>query len=163
MTDTTSQIGNASLAWIQSVVQRGGPGHPPFFAWLGPHAPHKPSTPPQWYENHSIGELPLVKGPSWGYFGRDKHVPLSIEPPISEQDELAIIQQQAYRLRSLLAVDDVVRGIREYLVRVDEWERTYWVFTSDREFANWCVVVRCRLRLRARRWLQSGTVSSRLR
>ena len=84
---------------------------------------------------HPIGQLPLVKGPSWGYFGSDKHVPLSLEPPISAQDEAAIIQEQAYRLRSLLAVDDVVKGLREYLLDAGEWERTYWVFTSDRESA----------------------------
>eukprot|EP01047_Picozoa_sp_COSAG01_P017048 COSAG01_NODE_891_length_12911_cov_99.327740_15_plen_100_part_00 len=93
---------------------------------------HKPSTPPQWYETHPIGKLPLLKGPAWGYFGADKHIPLSMEPPISEQDELALVQEQAYRLRSLLAVDDVVRGLREYLLQAGEWERTYWVFTSDR-------------------------------
>lgn len=130
---TTSQIGNASLAWIRSVIERGGESHPPFFVWLGPHAPHKPSTPPQWYENHPIGHLPLIKGPSWNYFGSDKHIPLSLEPPITPEDEAAIIQEQAYRLRSLLAVDDVVKGLREYLLEVDEWDRTYWVFTSDRE------------------------------
>ena len=35
-------------------------------------------------------------------------------------------------VRLELAVDDVVRGLREYLLLVNEWERTYWVFTSDR-------------------------------
>ena len=31
---TTSQIGNASIAWMKTVVES-GPKHPPFFAWLG--------------------------------------------------------------------------------------------------------------------------------
>jgi|EP01047_Picozoa_sp_COSAG01_P040723 hypothetical protein len=132
---TTSQIGNASLAWIRTVVES-GPDHPPFFAWLGPHAPHKPSTPASWYADHPIGNLPLIKGPYFNYAGTDKHVPLSIEPPISEADEAAIVQEQAYRLRSLLSVDDLVRGLREYLVEAGEWNRTYWIFTSDREFAT---------------------------
>ena len=55
---TTSQIGNASLAWIRSVVES-GPDHAPFFAWLGPHAPHKPSTPAPWYAEHPVGDLPV--------------------------------------------------------------------------------------------------------
>jgi hypothetical protein len=37
---TTSQIGNASIEWMRHVVES-GPDHPPFFAFLGPHAPHK--------------------------------------------------------------------------------------------------------------------------
>ena len=41
---TTSLIGNKSIAWIKKVLAS-GPTHPPFFAWLGPHAPHLPATP----------------------------------------------------------------------------------------------------------------------
>ena len=35
-------------------------------------------------------------------------------------------------LRSLLSVDDIVKGLREYLVGAKEWDRTYWIFTSVR-------------------------------
>jgi N-acetylglucosamine-6-sulfatase len=45
---TTSLLGNASLAWIRSIVGQ-GKDHPPFFAFMGPHAPHLPSTPAPWY------------------------------------------------------------------------------------------------------------------
>ena len=127
---TTAQIGNASLTWIQSVVEA-GPDHPPFFAWLGPHAPHKASTPAAWYAEHPVGNLPLVKGASWNYLGADKHDPLSVEPVISAEDEASIVQEQAYRLRTLLSVDDLVQGLHEYLVAVGEWDRTYWLYTSD--------------------------------
>jgi hypothetical protein len=44
---TTSLIGNSTLRWIRSVVET-GQGHRPFFAWVGPHAPHLPSTPAKW-------------------------------------------------------------------------------------------------------------------
>jgi hypothetical protein len=40
----TTQIGNRSLNWIRSVA--GGPK--PFFAYLGPHAPHYPAQPAPW-------------------------------------------------------------------------------------------------------------------
>ena len=44
---TTSLVGNTSLEWIKSIVSQ-GKDHPPFFAYLGPHAPHLPSTPAPW-------------------------------------------------------------------------------------------------------------------
>lgn len=125
---TTSQIGNASIAFMQHVINS-GPDHPPFFVYLGPHAPHKPSTPAPWYADHPIGELPLIKGPYYNYFGEDKHLPLSLEPEISATDEAAIVYEQSLRLRSLLSVDDMVKGIHEYLMSVGEWNRTYFVFT----------------------------------
>jgi len=37
---TTSVMGNASVDWIRSVIA--DPSHPPFYAWIGPHAPHLP-------------------------------------------------------------------------------------------------------------------------
>lgn len=75
--------------------------------------------------------MPLLKGASWNYLGADKHIPLNMEPPISAADEASIVQEQAFRLRSLLSVDDIVKGLREYLVGAKEWDRTYWIFTSD--------------------------------
>jgi hypothetical protein len=51
---TTSIVGNKTIDWIKSVVAK-GPTHPPFFAWVGPHAPHLPSTPAPWYADHPIG------------------------------------------------------------------------------------------------------------
>ena len=127
---TTSQIGNASIAWMKEVIDSGA-DHPPFFAYLGPHAPHKPATPAPWYANHSIGLLPLPKDPYYGFHGADKHGFLPAEPPISEEDGLAIVEEQAYRLRTLLSVDDVIKGVRDYLTSAGEWDRTYFIFTSD--------------------------------
>ena len=73
---------------MQHVIES-GPDHPPFFVYLGPHAPHKPSTPAPWYADHPIGELPLIKGPYYNYFGKDKHIPLSLEPENEEAKEEA--------------------------------------------------------------------------
>ena len=53
---TTSVLGNASLTWINQVLES-GKDHPPFYAWIGPHAPHLPSTPAPWYADHPIGLL----------------------------------------------------------------------------------------------------------
>ena len=42
------------------------------------------------------------------------------------------MEEQAYRLRTLLSVDDVVKDLREYLIEAGEWDRTYWIFTSGK-------------------------------
>ena len=39
-------MGNASVDWLRGVVA--DKTHPPFYLWLGPHAPHLPSTPAPW-------------------------------------------------------------------------------------------------------------------
>ena len=127
---TTSIIGNASIAWMRSVIES-GPDHPPFFAWLGPHAPHKPSTPAPWYTDHPIGNTPIIKDPMYNYLAKGKHAFLPDEPPISEEDEKSIAFEISLRLRSLLSVDDMVAGIREYLVGAGEWDNTFFVMSSD--------------------------------
>jgi N-acetylglucosamine-6-sulfatase len=127
---TTSIIGNASIAWMRSVIES-GPDHPPFFAWLGPHAPHKPATPAPWYVDHPIGNTPIIKDPMYNYLAKGKHAFLPDEPPISAEDEKSIAYEISLRLRSLLSVDDMVAGIREYLVEAGEWDNTYFVMTSD--------------------------------
>jgi hypothetical protein len=39
------------------------------------------------------------------------------------------------RLKTLLSVDDMVKGIREYLMSVGEWDRTFFIMT------RYCVVL----------------------
>ena len=131
---TTAQIGNASIAWMKEVIES-GKDHAPFFAYLGPHAPHKPSTPAPWYADHPIGNLPLPKDPYYGFLSKDKHGFFPIQPEISPQDELAMIEEQAYRLRTLLTVDDLIKGVREYLISAGEWDNTYFIFTSDHGYS----------------------------
>ena len=99
---------------MQSVIET-GPDHPPFFVYLGPHAPHKPSTPAPWYADHPVGDTPIDKGPYYNYLATGKHAFLPHEAPISSVDEAAIQYEYSMRLRTLLSVDDLVRGVREYV------------------------------------------------
>jgi arylsulfatase A-like enzyme len=98
---------------------------------VGPHAPHLPSTPAEWYLHHPVGELPVVKEPNYGVLGSDKHAFYPAEPTIDSADAAAIQSEYADRMRSLLSVDDIIRGLREYLVSVSEWDNTVLIFTSD--------------------------------
>lgn len=127
---TTTMVGNASLRWLQSVIAQ-GPDHPPFFAFLGPHAPHLPSTPPPYPVDPKIAEIPVPIDPIYGELGSDKHSFLAKEPVINQQDKLAIQTEHTHRLQSLVAVDDVVRQVVEYLKSAGEWDNTYFFYTSD--------------------------------
>ena len=43
----------------------------------------------------------------------------------------AIQEEHIKRLKSLVAVDDIVRQVVEYLKNVGEWNHTYFFYTSD--------------------------------
>jgi N-acetylglucosamine-6-sulfatase len=130
---STSVIGNKSLAFVRDVVEkrRGRSGRVPFFVWLGPHAPHLPSTPAPWYLDHPIGELSPPREAYWNASGEVKHAFLPSEPIINRADAKAIQAEYSKRMRSLLSVDDLVRGFHTYLVSVGEWAHTFFVWTSD--------------------------------
>ena len=134
---TTSLVGNTSLEWIKSIVSQ-GKDHPPFFAYLGPHAPHLPSTPAPWYADHPIGLTPVPKGPDYNYSAKAMHAFLPEEPIIDAQNVASIEAEHSKRLRSLLSVDDIVRELYAYLVSVDEWKQTYFFYTSVRATTLLC-------------------------
>ena len=89
---TTSVLGNATLAWIREIIGQ-GPTHPPFYAWVGPHAPHLPATPAPWYADHPIG---LLKAPrtewslSYNFSAKDHHPLVAGQPILNEEDAAGI-------------------------------------------------------------------------
>ena len=127
---TTSLVGNQSLAWIKEIVEgakleNGGNGtHAPFFAYLGPHAPHLPSTPPPYDVDPAIADIPVPVGPMYGLLQPDKHDFYPDEPSINEADAAAIAKEHTNRLQSLVAVDDFIRVILEYLKGAGEMDNT---------------------------------------
>lgn len=133
---TTSVMGNRTLEWIQKVLSQ-GPNHPPFFAWVGPHAPHLPATPAPWYEDHPIGLNTAPRNePYYNYSATDHHSFIATEPIITAEDAESIDVEYAKRLRSLLSVDDLIAGIADMLKKAGEWENTYLIFTSDHGYSQ---------------------------
>ena len=132
---TTSVMGNQSVAWIENVLAM-GPTHPPFFAWIGPHAPHLPATPAPWYEAHPIGLNTAPRDdPYYNYSGRDKHAFIATEPILTAADAEGIDVEYAKRLRSLLSVDDMVAGVAAVLQAHGEWDNTFVIYTSDHGYS----------------------------
>eukprot|EP01051_Picozoa_sp_SAG22_P001741 SAG22_NODE_72_length_22344_cov_95.586559_8_plen_259_part_00 len=132
---TTSVMGNKSVAWIRQVVE-GKPEHPPFYAWIGPHAPHLPSTPAPWYEDHPIGLLKAPReewSPPYNYSGKDHHPLVAGQPILDTADAAGIDEEYSKRMRSLLSVDDLVVAVHQTLESLGEWNRTYMVFSSGEQ------------------------------
>eukprot|EP00041_Stephanoeca_diplocostata_P003934 m.39508 g.39508 ORF g.39508 m.39508 type:complete len:609 (-) comp14720_c0_seq1:149-1975(-) len=132
---TTSVMGNASVAWIRSVLEM-GKTHPPFYAWIGPHAPHLPAIPAPWYVNHPIGKNTAPRTEPWyNYSGLDHHPIVARQPILSEKDAAGIDIEYSKRLISLLSVDDLMVGVYDVLMEFNEWENTYVFFSSDHGYS----------------------------
>ena len=132
---TTSLIGNKTLAWLKDVVGR-GPTHPPFFAFVAPHAPHLPSTPAPWYADHPIGKLTAPITPHYNYSGLDHHPLIANQPILNAADAAGINDEYASRMRSLLSVDDLVADVADYLRSVGELDNTYIFYSSDHGYSQ---------------------------
>lgn len=78
-----------------------------------------------------MDEIRAPKDPMYGILQEDKHAFFPKEPPVSRLNEFAIEREHTHRLKSLVAVDDVVSQIKDYLESVNEWDNTYLFYTSD--------------------------------
>ena len=103
----------------------------PFFMWLGTQAPHAPAAPAPRHEDAFSNE-PLPRPPSFNErdvsdkpdWVRD-NTPLGRE----EVDEMKDLYRK--RLRSMLAVDEMIGRLMKTLKESGELDNTYIFFTSD--------------------------------
>jgi N-acetylglucosamine-6-sulfatase len=103
----------------------------PFFVWLGSKAPHQPATSaPRHADKFEDAELP--RPPSFDEEDvSDKPTWIRDNPPLSP-DRIAYMEElRKKRLRSMLAVDDMVGDLFDALRESGELDNTYVFFTSD--------------------------------
>ena len=99
--------------------------------YLGPHAPHYPSTPAAWYADR-YNDAKAPKTPNYNKSDSNKHAFVGTNPFITENASWWIDQLYRDRLRSLLSVDDLVKDIVELLNQYPtEMDNTYILYTSD--------------------------------
>lgn len=106
----------------------------PFFMYLAPIAPHQPATPADRHKS-LFSDLRARRGPAfneqdvsdkpWPY--RDTPVRTNVQ--ISEIDEL-----HRNRMRTLMAVDEMIKAVVDKLQQKGMLQNTYIVFTSDNGF-----------------------------
>ena len=106
----------------------------PFFMWLGPKAPHQPASSAPRHEDVFEG-VELPKPPSFNEKDvSDKPRWIRDNPPLGP-DQIAYMEElRKKRLRSMLAVDDMVGDLFDALRESGELESTYVFFTSDNGF-----------------------------
>lgn len=132
----TSVIGNRSVEFIENslIAKR------PFFAYIGPHAPHYPATPAPWYEN----EYPNYTAPitsNYNYTSPKHHYIIRTQPYLNSEDRDNIDLLYQHRLRSLLSVDDIVKDVVALLEDYDQLSNTYIIWTSDNgyQLGQFCI------------------------
>ena len=113
---TTSLIGNATISWIRDVILS---KKTPFFAGIGPHAPHLPSTPANWYKDANV-TIRAPRSGSYGVHGKNHHWEISMQPPLTEKVENSIDHEFQLRAKTLLSVDDIVIALSALLQEMGE-------------------------------------------
>jgi len=111
-------------------------GHPPengtpFFMWIGTQAPHAPADPAPRHEG-TFPEARLPRPPSFDEVDVSDKPDWVRDNPRLERGEI-LPMQDLYRdrLRSMLAVDEMVGRLVDALEETGELDNTYVFFTSD--------------------------------
>eukprot|EP01084_Bolivina_argentea_P254514 427889_1 len=132
----TSVLGNASIEWFKEITKN----YPnkPFIAWIGPHAPHCPATPASWYANE-FNDRYAPRTPNFNKKAYNHHDYVSTNPVLNNESIWWIDQLYRDRLRTLLSVDDMVKGIIDTLSSLNILDNTYILFSSDHgfKFGQW--------------------------
>ncbi len=106
----------------------------PFFLYINTYAPHTPATPAP----RHAGAFPSATAPRPPSFNeadvRDKPAWAQDLPLLTAEQIARIDGQYRARLRSLLAVDDLLAALVDTLQGTEQLGRTHIVFTSDNGF-----------------------------
>lgn len=125
----TDVLSNKAAAFIQSSVSAGAP----FFLEVSTFAPHKPEVPaPRYATAYSTSVLPKTAAfntlptnpPSW----------MRAIPAMDSSDLRYAQGRWLARVRSVLAIDDLVGRLRTELTSLGVARNTYVIFTSDNGF-----------------------------
>ena len=127
----TTQIGNRTMRWLQTAVDESlTKAGRPFFAYIGPHAPHFPAQPAPWYE-HAFDGLTAPVTPNYNVSSPGKAQHVRQNPPLDKEAKCWEDQHFRDRWSSLLSVDDILGEVVQYLTHRDVMEQTYVIYSSD--------------------------------
>ncbi|MDQ4126655.1 MAG: sulfatase [Actinomycetota bacterium] len=120
-------LAEKATAYVRRSPQNGAP----FFMWLGTKAPHAPATPAVRHED-AFSDTRLPRSPSFDEEDvSDKPDWVRDNPPLGHKQIAPIEDLYRDRLRSMLAVDEMVGRLIDTLRESGELENTYIFFTSD--------------------------------
>eukprot|EP00051_Salpingoeca_urceolata_P035879 m.31809 g.31809 ORF g.31809 m.31809 type:complete len:655 (+) comp9844_c0_seq2:42-2006(+) len=122
----TAQIGNRTLRWLDQVIG----DKKPFFAYLGPHAPHFPAEPAPWYADlHD--DITAPRTPNYNASSPDKPQHIRQNPPLDDDVKCWEDQHMRDRWSTLASVDDLVAAVVDKLEAAGVLDKTYIFYTSD--------------------------------
>jgi len=120
----TSQIGNRTMRWFDTVLAKKAP----FFAYLGPHAPHFPAEPAPWYADAFDGmRAPMT--PNYNVSSPDKTQHIRQNPPLTAAVNCWENQMFKDRWRTLLSVDDLIGAVIARLEQAGVMDKTYFIYS----------------------------------
>ena len=134
----STQIGNRTIRWLEQIIDEWSEAGNdlkkdvrPFFAYIGPHAPHFPAQPAPWYEHTFDDDVDLPITPNYNISSPGKPNHIRQNPPFD--DRVKCWQNQHFRDRwaSLLSIDDIVNDVYEFLKENGVLENTYIIYSSD--------------------------------
>ena len=125
----TDLIANRSLAWMETQLE----AKRPFFAYIAPHAPHTRATPAPGTDGYFVDEQAPRK-PSWNASASDKHWMVAEQEPLTALCASASDELYRNRLRALLGVDQLVGEVADLLMKHNQLDSTYILYTSDHGF-----------------------------
>jgi len=103
----------------------------PFFAYVNPVPPHLPHQAAPRFDSR-LADLIFPKPPSFNEANlKDKPWWVRGLPRLTRAMEFAIIEDWRARLRSLLAVDEMIKVFVDALAQANRLESTYVILTSD--------------------------------
>ncbi len=112
-------------------IRRSPDNDAPFFMWVGTQAPHAPATPAPRHER-AFPDARLSRSPSLNEGDvSDKPDWVRDNPPLDQKRIAPMQDLYGKRLRSMLAVDEMVGRLVDALDRRGKLEDTYIFFTSD--------------------------------
>lgn len=126
----TDLLSERATSYLRRTAGRGAP----FFVVLAPRAPHQPAVPPRRYAD-AFPDATLPRTPSFDERDvSDKPRWVRGRPRLGEEKLAFMESLYRRRLRSMLAVEDMVGELLRTLRESGELERTYIFFTSDNGF-----------------------------
>jgi arylsulfatase A-like enzyme len=128
----TDVLSRKSNNFIRRRAEAGG--GQPFFMYIAPYAPHGPATPADRHE----GRFPNAEAPRTDSFDEtdvtDKPAWVQSHPFLTDAQIEKIDRTYRKRRQSMLAVEDLLKGLIETLQRTGQLDNTYIFFTSDNGF-----------------------------
>eukprot|EP01083_Nonionella_stella_P174756 606699_1 len=130
----TSQIGNATIDWIDQIYSNNLNNEEiSFFALWGVHAPHYPATPAAWYQDR-FNDQDMYFAPRTPNFNQhypNKHWLVDEQPELDSLHIDYIDQWWRNRLRSMLSVEDFIYALDQTLEKWNIMNNTFVFYVSD--------------------------------